>query len=196
METVNEEVVASSSNNVQTQTTLHLADSLSRIIAFIVDIVLYALIVGIIGAIISGPFQILQFSILSTADFNNFARQGVLISQSDMILKFIMSLVSAAIWFGYYVFVPSRIYNGETIGKRIMRIRIVRTNGAKVDLGDMLKRNILYIVSTLAGGIPLLVICFCCVWFLIPFINVIMLFVDDKRQTLNDKIADTIVVES
>lgn len=82
--------------------------------------------------------------------------------------------------------VPSLSLNGVTLGKRIMGINVVRTDG-KIGIG--LDRALLREV------IPLLVL-------IIPLINFLFLimifwfFVDPQRQNIPDKIAKTYVIRT
>jgi uncharacterized RDD family membrane protein YckC len=74
--------------------------------------------------------------------------------------------------------------NGQTIGKKLVGIKVVRTNGARASLGRI------FWLRNVVNGIPQV----------IPFVGYIYMLVDhlfifgDKRQCLHDKIADTIVV--
>jgi uncharacterized RDD family membrane protein YckC len=64
-----------------------------------------------------------------------------------------------------------------TIGKMIMGLQVVRTDGSKVDFGRALLREFAKILSGLALGLGFLWAAF-----------------DEKNQTWHDKIADTLVV--
>jgi uncharacterized RDD family membrane protein YckC len=74
---------------------------------------------------------------------------------------------------------------GQTIGKRIVGIRIVRTNGERASLGR------LFVLRTLLPtGIGLVPI----VGFLFGAADTLAIFSTDRR-TLHDRIADTIVID-
>jgi uncharacterized RDD family membrane protein YckC len=74
--------------------------------------------------------------------------------------------------------------NGQTIGKKMVGIKVVRTDGTRASLGRI------FWLRNVVNGIPQV----------IPFVGYIYMLVDhlfifgDKRQCLHDKIADTIVV--
>ena len=70
-------------------------------------------------------------------------------------------------------------WNGQTIGKKIMGIKVVSTSGGKLDWLKAFIRAISKILSTIPLGLGY----FWMLW-------------DDKSQTWHDKIADTIVVEA
>ena len=70
-------------------------------------------------------------------------------------------------------------WNGQTIGKKVLGIKVVSASGAKLDYLKAFIRTISKILSTIALGLGYL-------W---------MLW-DGKSQTWHDKIADTYVVEA
>ena len=74
---------------------------------------------------------------------------------------------------------------GQTIGKRVLKIRIVRGNGGPATLGRIFWRR--YLPMILLGSIPYL-------GFLITLADYLLIF-RDSRKCLHDEIADTIVVK-
>ena len=70
-------------------------------------------------------------------------------------------------------------WNGQTIGKKIMGIKVVSTSGDQLDWIKALIRTL----SKILSSIPLALGYFWMLW-------------DDKSQTWHDKIADTYVVEA
>lgn len=75
---------------------------------------------------------------------------------------------------------------GQTIGKRVARIRIVRSNGERASLGRIFALR--YLPMTLLGAIPFL-------GTLITLTDDLLIF-RESRQCLHDQIADTIVVKA
>ncbi|MGE5602781.1 MAG: RDD family protein [Nitrososphaerales archaeon] len=73
-------------------------------------------------------------------------------------------------------FVGLTVAGGQTIGKRIMGLRIVRTDGSRVKFWPSCKRYLGYILS-----IPL-------------FWGYLMVLIDPRRQAFQDKLADTFVI--
>lgn len=76
--------------------------------------------------------------------------------------------------------------NGQTIGKKLLGIKVVRSDGSRASLGRIFwLRNV---VNALPG--------------LIPFVGNVYVLIDhlfifgEKRQCLHDKIADTIVIKA
>jgi uncharacterized RDD family membrane protein YckC len=70
-------------------------------------------------------------------------------------------------------------WNGQTIGKKIMGIKVVTTSGGQLDWLKAFIRSVSKILSVL----PLCLGYFWMLW-------------DEKSQTWHDKIADTFVVEA
>lgn len=74
---------------------------------------------------------------------------------------------------------------GQTVGKRLVGLRIVQADGARATLGRIFFRRILF--PGFLGAIPLL-------GWLFLLGDALCIFTDG-RQTLHDRIADTIVVD-
>jgi uncharacterized RDD family membrane protein YckC len=76
--------------------------------------------------------------------------------------------------------------NGQTMGKKLLGIKVVRSNGAKAGLGRIfwLRNMVMVLISLIpiAGGIASLV-------------DVLLIF-RESRKCLHDQIADTIVVKA
>jgi len=83
-------------------------------------------------------------------------------------------------WIWLTVMFVSR--NGQSIGKKITGIKVVRSDGSRASVGRIIVlRNVL---NSLLGIIPLY-----------GLVDALMIF-GDKRQCVHDKIADTIVIKA
>ena len=72
--------------------------------------------------------------------------------------------------------------NGQSIGKKLVNIKVVRSDGSRVSLSRLFwLRNV---VNSLLAFVPLY-----------GFIDVLFIF-GESRQCLHDKIADTIVIKA
>jgi len=91
-------------------------------------------------------------------------------------LAVVGSLAQLVLAIGYYVWFQSR--TGQTMGKKVMKIKVVNTAGVTPSLGTFALREIL---GKLASG-------------LILGIGYLMVAWDSKKQGLHDKIASTYVV--
>ena len=83
-------------------------------------------------------------------------------------------LINASYFIFFWVY-----YNGQTLGNRILAIRVIKENGNNVDIGTGVVRYIGYIISSIVFGLG--------------FIWVIF---DSKKQGWHDKIARTLVIET
>lgn len=91
-----------------------------------------------------------------------------------------LALVGAIVWIWLTIMFVAR--NGQTIAKRMLGIKVVRSDGSKASLGRIFwLRNV---VNGLLSVIPLY-----------QLIDYLFIF-SEQRQCLHDKIADTIVVRA
>ena len=95
-------------------------------------------------------------------------------------------LLGVLIGFGAFVAIQGYFLysSGQTIAKKLLKMRIVDENGAKPEFGRML--GLRYAVFQFAQLIPL-------VGFLVGLVNVLFIFRDDRR-CLHDLLAGTRVV--
>ncbi|MEV0717043.1 RDD family protein [Asanoa sp. NPDC050611] len=101
-------------------------------------------------------------------------------------LQLVILIIACALWFAYEV--PAVANSGQTLGKRIVGLRVVRVDGQpKLGFGRSLRRwNIL--------GLPTL-FWTCCVGFVWQIVDCFWLTVDRPlHQALHDKAARTVVV--
>ncbi len=133
------------------------AGFVSRLIAITIDIAILVAVITIITVV--GQFLVdalglgqatKRFTALLTAGF------GVVL------------------WIAYFVGLVAA--GGQTIGKRVMGLRVVRTDGSRVTGRKSFKRFVGYIVS-----LPL-------------FWGFLVVLVDNRRQAFQDHFADTFVI--
>jgi uncharacterized RDD family membrane protein YckC len=90
----------------------------------------------------------------------------------------LLAFAGFVVWVVFTIMYVAR--NGQTIAKKWLGIKVVRTDGSQASLGRIFwLRNV---VNALLGIIPLY-----------GLIDVLLIF-SDSRQCIHDKIADTIVV--
>jgi uncharacterized RDD family membrane protein YckC len=101
-------------------------------------------------------------------------------------LAFVVTLVTAAVWLAYEV--PALANTGQTPGKRVLGIKVVRLDqDGKLGFGRALRRW-----WTL--GLPTL-LWTCCVGFVMQFVDCLFVAIDRPlHQALHDKNANTVVV--
>ena len=122
-------------------------------IALLIDSIILALLIGAVGSI-------LGFSVFSENAGSGFG-----------ILAFIIFLA-------YFTYLEGS--RGQTIGKMIVKIKVVREDGGKIDVTQAFTRTILRIIDGLLAYL----------------IGAILIWRSDKKQRLGDNIAKTVVVKA
>lgn len=99
-----------------------------------------------------------------------------------------MSTIGAIIGFIAYIAINGRFLaqNGQSIGKKLVGIKIVRTDGSKADFARIVSRRLGPVYG--CQLIPVIGV-------YLPLIDVLCIF-RDSNQCLHDQIADTIVVKA
>lgn len=128
-----------------------------RFVAQVVDAVVLLILFFLVGFVMSGSFT--------------FEYQG------EAAYPFIAVYVLVA--FLYYILLEG--LTGATLGKKLVKIKVVRENGSPCGLGPALVRNILRIVDEL----PFLYI-----------IGMILISRSNRKQRLGDRLAKTVVVKT
>lgn len=144
-----------------------LADRGSRLAAKILDGLIGIGGIGIMAAIMI-PVALAQ---------NDREKSLVIVAVSLGIALTLGVLVWNLVWLHRY---------GQTIGKRIVKIRIVRSDGDRASLGRILGLRI--ILVSILESIPFL-------GGLFSLVNVCFIFRDDRR-CIHDLMADTVVVKA
>lgn len=87
-------------------------------------------------------------------------------------------ILSFVIYIAYYTYLEGT--RGQTIGKMITRIKVVREDGGRIDMNQAFIRNILRIIDGL----------------LIYLVGAVLIWRSNKQQRLGDSIAKTVVVKA
>jgi uncharacterized RDD family membrane protein YckC len=140
----------------------------SRFCAFFIDLLL------INGALITAAA--VTALLLRYFNYNQLFARG---EEPTELARLIVSGVSALIFLVTYFVYPIFFWviAGQTPGKRLLGLRVIRTNGQRLTVGRALRRAFGYWISAL----PL-------------FLGFIWILFDDQRQGWHDKVADTYVV--
>lgn len=91
----------------------------------------------------------------------------------------IIALFGFVIAFGYYLLLEG-LWDGQTVGKKLLNIKVVKESGHPIDLGDSVIRNLLRIVDGLF-------------YYAVGFV---FMASSDKRMRLGDRVANTVVVKA
>ncbi len=109
-------------------------------------------------------------------------------------------LISGLLYAGYDVFMHGR--DGQTLGKKVMKTRLVTVNGGRPDQNTLIRRAVIYpgvlAVASLLGFIPIIGSFFIWMVFsLVGLVELIVVLTDSvRRQSLHDKWSGTIVVKA
>ena len=103
-------------------------------------------------------------------------------------MGFLASVLSMFLGFAIYSAVNFHLLrkNGQTVGKYLFGIKIVRSDGSPVDVGRVLLYR--YLSISAIGLIP-------AIGGIVGLVNLLLIF-RDSRKCLHDEIADTIVIRA
>ena len=135
----------------------------ARILAFVVDTV----VIGVAVVVLALLFGLLGAGIGS----RSLLGVGLLIA----------GFVGLLLQFGYFVYFEGK--TGQTPGKRLLDVVVVKEDGRPCDYADAAVRNLLRIVDSIGLVIPYLV-------------GLIVMFVTEDNQRIGDLVADTVVVRA
>lgn len=90
----------------------------------------------------------------------------------------VFGLISFVLLWGYYIFFEM-LWNGQTPGKRLTGLRVLRTNGTPITLTESIIRNLIRIIDFLPAFYGL---------------GVVVMFVNAQSRRLGDLAAGTLVV--
>jgi uncharacterized RDD family membrane protein YckC len=125
-----------------------------RLVSLIIDNIVIGIIIGAVGSIIG-------FGMMT-----------------QKMVPWWIGLLYFVIYIGYFTLLEGS--KGQTIGKMVTKIKVVREDGKPIDMNQALTRNILRIIDGLFAYL----------------IGAILIWRSDKKQRLGDNIAKTIVVKA
>ncbi len=125
-----------------------------RFVSLLIDSIIIGFIIGALGAILG----------VSAVKYGG--------------VPWFWGLFYAIVYFGYFIYLEGS--RGQTIGKMITRIRVVREDGRPIDMNQAFTRNILRIIDG----------------FILYLIGAILIWRSDKKQRLGDRVAGTVVVKA
>jgi len=108
---------------------------------------------------------------------------GIILGAITGVLMAIFGAQQAASWLssaiGIIYIIGFWTWRGQTLGKMVMGVKIVKTDGSPIGIGRAILRYIGYLISAV-----------------IILIGYLMIAWDSKKQGLHDKIAGTYVVKT
>ena len=138
----------------------------SRFLAALVDL-----------SIIAVMYLLIQVLILTTNALGDQVFTGAATGISGVFVMIVTILAFLVLW-GYYVFFET-LWHGQTPGKRLTGLRVVRENGGLIGFWEALIRNLLRFVDFLPGAYGF---------------GVVTMFANSRARRLGDYAAGTVVV--
>lgn len=156
------------------------AEPLNRIAARLIDVVLWIIVGFLIQNVIIGV-NLFDADGLADVSYGRAALAG---------------LLNTLIVAGYEIYMVGT--RGATLGKIALGLKVVRAgDGGEVDMNDSVRRIspylVLGILSAITGGLGLI---FNLALFIVGIVSLVFLFSDERRQTVWDRIAKTMVIST
>lgn len=125
---------------------------------------------------------LISLAVLSFAGMTSNLFDGEFLQEMPKWTIAILIIVIFALFAGYFVFFEW-LWNGQTPGKRLMKLRVIREDGRPITLWEALARNLLRIFDAVPG-------------FVLPIysIGLITIFMSNCDQRIGDMFAGTVVV--
>ena len=119
---------------------------------------------------------------LSIAGYGSFYQEASVLSEMPKWTIAIMIFVLFALFAGYFIFFEW-LWDGQTPGKRLMKLRVIREDGRPITLWEAIARNLLRVFDAVPG-------------LLIPIYSVglIVIFLSNRDQRVGDIFAGTVVI--
>ena len=186
-----------------------------RVLAFLIDLVLLSMITSLITMFIpmndtatklyEEQNRVLEDYVAGNVPMEEYVNQMIDLGYDISKQTVIISIVGVVISLLYYVVYPC-YNNGQTFGKKLMKIKIKKTNDKELSMNDLLIRSMIN-NSILVNIITIALVLFLSkdlylsmssllssVQYLVLIISLIMIAFTKNAQGLHDKIAKTEVV--
>ena len=186
-----------------------------RVLAFLIDLVLLSIITSLITMFIpmndtatklyDEQNRVLEGYVEGTVSMEEYVNQMVDLGYDISKQTVIISIVGVVISLLYYVVYPC-YNNGQTFGKKLMKIKIKKTNDKELSMNDLLIRSMIN-NSILVNIITIALVLFLSkdlylsmssllssVQYLVLIISLIMIAFTKNAQGLHDKVCKTEVV--
>ena len=128
---------------------------------------------------------VVAYAFLSASGAMDSIKEGGAASFAEEMPKWTMAILIVALFLifaGYFVFFEW-LWNGQTPGKRLLKLRVIREDGRPITLWEAMARNLLRIFDAVPG-------------FVLPVysIGLIAVFMNKRDQRVGDLFAGTVVV--
>ncbi|MDE6475299.1 MAG: RDD family protein [Erysipelotrichaceae bacterium] len=118
--------------NMQNKEVLSLgkASGLRRMIAYLIDYFIATIISSI-------PIVLIASTLLNTKDV------GIKLKVLPFSWAIIAGILGILFYFAYFFICELKIYKGQTLGKRLVRLKVVKDDGSDVDIWTLIKREVI-----------------------------------------------------
>jgi uncharacterized RDD family membrane protein YckC len=114
-------------------------------------------------------------------DMNSIERDELMSQMSKWTLA-LMIIILFLIFTGYFIFFEW-LWNGQTPGKRLLKLRVIREDGRPITLWEAIARNLLRIFDAIPGF-----------FFPVYSLGLISIFLSSRDQRFGDMFAGTVVI--
>ena len=115
---------------------------------------------------------------------------GVLSGAISMIIPVVGAIISTA-----YLLIKDGLFEGQSLGKKLMKLQVVTMSGEKPDFAISAKRNVIFAIPSIIMIIPILG------WVIAPILALIILIIEvlkvvnePQGRRMGDNWADTQVI--
>ena len=188
-----------------------------RIFAFLIDLVLLSMITSLITIFVpvndtttklyAEQDRVLEGYVDGSVSMEEYVNQMIDLGYDISRQTVIISIVAVVISLLYYVVYPC-YNNGQTFGKKLMKIKIKKTNDKELSMNDLLIRSMIN-NSILVNIVTIALVLFLSkdlylstssllssIQYLVLIISLIMIAFTKNAQGLHDKVAKTEVVQA
>ena len=188
-----------------------------RVLAFLIDLLLLSIICSLITMFVpvndnatklyEEQNRVLEGYVEGTVSMEEYVNQMVDLGYDISKQTVIISIVGVVISLLYYVVYPC-YNNGQTFGKKLMKIKIKKTNDKELSMNDLLIRSMIN-NSILVNIVTIALVLFLSkdlylstssllssIQYLVLIISLIMIAFTKNAQGLHDKVAKTEVVQA
>jgi uncharacterized RDD family membrane protein YckC len=151
------------------------AGFVTRYLAFLLDVALVAVVSFLFITVLRVTLNFFGFGDL-LPETPRVVENAILSPRGMTLLRWLLTIIGSFLGFGVYS-ILAWVLVGKTVGKAVMGLRVLSTDGRRLKVRQAIIRALGYYVSGLA-----------------LFLGFLWVLVDDRRQTWHDKLAGSFVV--